>query len=125
MNQVWRDTKVLLHINGVPVKIRPSFWPQWLSSLPLLIWLAKHRKPERHWWQSMLMGLASMPFPVIADIGHALAHTVSADAAYAPMDEIRLAAAMPCTIYFDNEVTTDLFSLAVCCHSHLWMAVHC
>ncbi len=79
----------------------------WLSSWSLLIWLAKQRNPERSWWQCVFMGTVAMPIPVTADVGHALAHTVTAKAAWAPMDEVRLAADMPRTIYFDNEVTPD------------------
>ena len=107
MDQDWNNAKVLFHFNGVPVKVRPSFWPMWLSSWSLLIWLAKQRNPERSWWQCVFMGTVAMPIPVTADVGHALAHTVTAKAAWAPMDEVRLAADMPRTIYFDNEVTPD------------------
>ena len=107
MNQEWRDAKVLFRFNGVPVKVRPSFWPMWLSSWPVLIWLAKWRRPKRSWPKCVLIGTVSLPFPLIADLGHALAHTVSAKAAWADMDEIRLAADMPRTIYFYNDVSPD------------------
>ena len=107
MNQDWAEARILFHFNGVPVKVRPSFWPMWLSGWPVLIWLAKRRRPERSWTESVLMGTAAMPIPLMADLGHALAHTISARAGGAPMDEIRLAADMPRTIYFDNDVSPD------------------
>lgn len=107
MNQEWSDARVLFRFNGVPVKVRPSFWLMWLSGLPVLIWLAKRRRPERSWPKCVLIGTAAMPLPLIADLGHALAHTVSAKAVWADMDEIRLAADMPRTIYFCNDVSPD------------------
>lgn len=107
MNQDWADARILFHFKGVPVKVRPSFWPMWLSGWPALISLAKRRRPERSWKESILMGTAAMPIPLTADLGHALAHTVSAKVAGAPMDEIRLAADMSRTIYFDNDVSPD------------------
>jgi Zn-dependent protease len=39
-----------------------------------------------------------------ADFGHALAHTVSARAAGAPVDEILISSGMPRTLYEDNDV---------------------
>jgi hypothetical protein len=107
MKKDWAEERVLFRFNAVDVKVRPSFWPMWLSSWPALIWLAKRRRPERSWKESFVVGTVAMPLPLAADLGHALAHTVSAKAAGAPMDEIRLAADMPRTIYFDNDVTPD------------------
>jgi hypothetical protein len=39
-----------------------------------------------------------------ADLGHALAHIISAGYARAPMDEILISEGMPRTIYLDNDV---------------------
>ncbi len=39
-----------------------------------------------------------------ADIGHAMAHTISARLAGAPMDEILLSSGMPRTLYLNNDV---------------------
>lgn len=44
---------------------------------------------------------------LIADIGHALAHTVSAKISGSPMDEIQIVD-MPRTIYFDNDVPLEV-----------------
>ncbi len=107
MNDDWGNARLLFYANGVPVKVRPSFWPMWLSSWPALIWLAKRRGPERPWSECLLLGTAALPIPITADVGHALAHTVSARLAGAPMDEIRLAADMPRTIYFDSDISPD------------------
>lgn len=107
MSRDWQEEQVLFHFNGTAVKAKPSFWPMWFSSWPVLIWLAKRRRPERSWKESALVGALAMPVALAADLGHALAHTVSAKAAGAPMDEIHLAADMPRTIYFNNEVSPD------------------
>ncbi len=107
MKEDWEDARILFFANGVPVKARRSFWPMWLSSWPALIWLAKRRGPERCWSDCLLLGTAALPIPITADVGHALAHTISARLAGAPMDEIRLAADMPRTIYFDDDVSPD------------------
>lgn len=103
----WAQARVLFRFNGVPVKSRPSFWPMWLSSWPALILLARWRPPRRSWASALLVGTLSVPLTLLADVGHALAHTVSAKAAKAPMDEIHLAADMPRTIYFANDVSPD------------------
>jgi hypothetical protein len=67
---------------------------------------------------------------VFADIGHAMAHTVSARLAGAPMDEILLSASMPRTLYENNAVPPQthigrslggpIFSLMSCLLSLLW-----
>jgi len=41
---------------------------------------------------------------VVADVGHALAHSISARAAGAPMDKIQLTSGMPRTVYYDEAV---------------------
>ncbi len=41
---------------------------------------------------------------IAADVGHALAHSISARAAGAPMDKIDLTSGMPRTIYYDQAV---------------------
>ena len=46
-----------------------------------------------------------MPVAWFADVGHAMAHTVSARLAGAPMDEILLSSGMPRTLYLDNTVS--------------------
>jgi hypothetical protein len=43
-----------------------------------------------------------LPIALIADVGHAMAQTISARLAGAPMDEILLSAEMPRTLYTNN-----------------------
>jgi hypothetical protein len=95
----------LYHFNGVPVVVQTAFWP----IIPILMtgflaWIAGLRQPERSWHQRLSVGLLAMPLALLADIGHAMAHTISAHFAGAPMDEILLSAGMPRTLYLDNAV---------------------
>lgn len=94
----------LLRFNNVPVNVEPPFWVMWGLVTAGLYWLAGKRRPERTVGQRLLMTVASTPFPILADIGHALAHTVSARYAGAPMDEVLLTADMPRTLYDNNDV---------------------
>lgn len=94
----------LYRFNGVPVVAQPDFWPAPVMLTGLLVWIAGLRKPERSWLQRLGVGLLAMPIALFADIGHAMAHTISARLADAPTDEILLSSGMPRTLYENNEV---------------------
>lgn len=94
----------LYRFNGVPVVAQPDFWPAPILLTGLLTWVAGLRKPERSWLQRLGLGLLAMPVALFADIGHAMAHTIGARLAGAPMDEILLSSGMPRTLYQDNAV---------------------
>ena len=98
------DKQTIFTFNGVPVNAQPSFWPMWLLAWLALTILARWRNRERSWTKNALVGLITLPIAMAADIGHALAHTVSAKSAGAPMDEILLKADMPRTLYHNNNV---------------------
>jgi hypothetical protein len=93
----------LFHFNGVPVVGQPDFWPAPFMLTGLLAWIAGLRKPERSWLQRLGIGLLAMLIATIADLGHAMAHTISARLAGAPMDEILLSSGMPRTLYRNND----------------------
>ena len=95
---------MLYHFNGVPVVAQPDFWPAPVMLTGLLVWIAGLRKPERTWIQRLGVGLLAMLISGFADIGHAMAHTISARLAGAPTDEILLSSGMPRTLYENNEV---------------------
>jgi hypothetical protein len=95
---------MLYRFNGVPVVAQADFWPAPILLTGLLAWVAGLRKPERSWLQRLGVGLLAMPFATFADIGHAMAHTISARLAGAPMDEILLSSGMPRTLYQNNAV---------------------
>lgn len=99
----------LYHFNGVPVVVQSIFWPL----IPILLtsflaWIAGLHKPERSWLQRLGIGLLAMPLALAADIGHAMAHTISARLAGAPMAEILLSAGMPRTLYQNNAVPPQI-----------------
>ena len=92
----------IYRFNGVPVMAQPDFWPAPILLTGLLAWAAGLRNPERSWPQRLTVGLLAMLLATIADVGHAMAHTISARLAGAPMDEILLSSGMPRTLYRDN-----------------------
>ena len=94
----------LFRFNGVPVVAQASFWPAPILLTGLLAWAAGRRKPERSWLQRIGVGILAMLVALPADVGHAMAHTVSARLAGAPMDEIYLSSGMPRTLYKNNAV---------------------
>jgi hypothetical protein len=120
----------LYHFIGVPVVAKPDFWPIPILLTGFLAWVAGRRKPELSWLQRLVVGLITMPIALFADIGHAMAHTVSARLAGAPMDEISLSSGMPRTLYLDNTVPAEIhiqrslggpiFSLVCSALSLLW-----
>ena len=101
----------LFRFNGVPVKVQPAFWPIPFMVTGVLAWIAGLRRPDRSLLQRLVVGLAALPVALFADVGHAMAHTVSARLAGAPMDEILLSAEMPRTLYENNDVLPQVHIL--------------
>lgn len=95
--ETW-DTKVRLH---------PAALVGWAG---LWGWQAAMvgRGRERSWPTRLLIGGLAAATWLSADMGHVLAHTVSARLAGAPMDEIRIGLDMPRTIYYDNDVSPHI-----------------
>ena len=122
--------EALFRFNGVPVVVKPAFWPIPILLFGVLSWVAGRRRPHLSWPQRLGVGLLAMPVAVVADVGHALAHTVSARMAGAPMDEVLLYAGMPRTLYRNNAVPPQthigralggpVFSLTAALLSLLW-----
>lgn len=102
------ETPVLFTVSGTPVKVKPAFTINLLALWGTMAWLAGRKHPERSWPTRLLVGALSTTTMMLADVGHATAHTVSARRAGAPMDEIRLSMGMPRTIYFDNDVPPEV-----------------
>lgn len=91
-------------IFNTPVKVKLSVLPILILLWGGLTWYGISRHPERGFWLSLLVGLATALLLLLADFGHALAHIISARAAGAPVDEILIAGDMPRTIYHNNDV---------------------
>lgn len=124
---------LLYRFNGVPVMAQPGFWPIPFLLTGFLTWADGLRHPKRSWIQRFGAALLAMPVALFADIGHAMAHTISARLADAPMDEILLSSEMPRTLYQNNEVPPrthiarslggPVFSLIAALISLLWRSL--
>jgi hypothetical protein len=93
-------TRTLFAFRGTPVEARPDFFVAVLFLWGLMTW----RAGRRRWPTRLLAGALAAAALLAADVGHALAHVVSADHAGAPVDHIFLAADMPRTRYPDEPV---------------------
>jgi hypothetical protein len=98
------EPTTLFTVWGTPVKAKPIFLANLLGLWGFTSWLAGRRKPERPWPVRLLIGALSTLTLMAADLGHAMAHIVSAQVANAPMDEILISEGMPRTVYHDNDV---------------------
>lgn len=115
-----------------PVVVQPVVLLNLVGLWTLLTWLTGRRAPERPSCVRIPVGFLGVLTLMAADLGHALAHTVSARWAGAPTDEIQVSAGMPRTIYYDHDVTPrahclralggPLFSAAGLLLSLIWRA---
>ncbi len=94
----------LFVFNKTPVKVRPGFWMMVLGLWALLSWLGRWRWPGQSWGAYILVGGVGMLLGMLADVGHACAHTIGARLANAPMDVILLGPDMPRTLYWNNDL---------------------
>jgi hypothetical protein len=95
---------VRVKIFNTPVKASYTFLPIIIIVWAVVTWLGLYWHPERVLRQSLLIGFVTTILLLVAELGHPLAHTFSARFAGAPMDEIRIAADMPRTLYKNNDV---------------------
>jgi hypothetical protein len=101
---------ISMRIFDTPIKVKVTFLiyivPIWVG----VTWLGLHWHPERGFWQGVLVGFVSVILLSTAEIGHPIAHILSARYAGAPMDEIQISAerGMPRTLYWNNEVSPDV-----------------
>ena len=96
---------IRVKIFGTPVKASVTVLPIILFVWGVVTWLGLYWHPERGLRQSLLIGFVSTILLLFVEFGHPLGHIFSARFAGAPMDEIRIAADMPRTLYKDNDVT--------------------
>jgi hypothetical protein len=98
------EKMIRLKIFHTAVKASYAFLPIIIVVWAVVTWLGLYWHPERGLGQSLLIGFVSTILLLVAELGHPLAHTFSARFAGAPMDEIRIAADMPRTLYKNNDV---------------------
>ncbi len=99
-----KRTFTLFTLWNTPVKVNAIFLGDLVVVWGILCGLEWYWHPERAWLTSVWLGTLSAIFLAFADVGHPLAHILSARLAGAPMDEIRMLGDMPRTIYFNNNV---------------------
>ncbi|UCD41890.1 MAG: hypothetical protein JSV69_15215 [Chloroflexota bacterium] len=87
-----------------PLEISPGFFANLVALWAGMSWLSGRQHPGRPWPTRLLVGAVAGIALVLADVGHACAHSVSARLAGAPMDRIKLSSGMPRTIYDDEDV---------------------
>ena len=100
-------TMVSLRIFGTPVKVKETFLAPAVLVWGGLIWWGMRRHPKRGLGHGLFIGFVTLVILMIVEDGHALAHIFSARYAKVPMDEIRITANMPRTLYWNNDVSPD------------------
>lgn len=93
---------------GTPINLNPAILANLFGLWGLLSWWAGRRQPARPWPVRLVVGALSTLVLLAADLGHAMAHIISARSAGAPMDRIEVSAGMPRTIYLDNDVPPEV-----------------
>ena len=99
---------VSIKLFGTEVKVKATFLLVFIALWGVMSWLGLRRHSERTFGQGLLIGLLSTIVLLPADLGHAFAHIASARLAGAPMDELRITAGMPRTLYWNNAVSPDV-----------------
>lgn len=94
-----------VHILGTPVKVAPGFFANLAALFVGMSWYVGIRNPRWDWPVRFITGALSALTLIVADVGHTAAHSVSARAAGAPMDQIDLTSGMPRTVYYDQVVS--------------------
>ena len=104
MTTMGKDAKTLFSFQGTSVKVEPAVGIYIGGLWGAMVWWAGRKDRERPWPVRILAGsLASLAL-LAADIGHALAHVVSARWAGTPMAYVLVSADMPRTIYPEADV---------------------
>jgi cytochrome c biogenesis protein CcdA len=99
-----RQTARTLRLLATPLEVAPGFYFNLAALWAGMSWLMGVKHPSWSWLKRIFSGALTGFALIFADVGHAFAHTFSARAAGAPMDQIRLTSSMPRTVYFDESV---------------------
>ena len=106
-----KEVPTLFTVWNTLVKVKPAVLVNLLIAWGALSWLAGQQMPESSWPARLLVGTLSLAALLAADLGHAIAHIVSARHAGAPMDAIVVSMGMPRTLYLDNSVLPQMHRL--------------
>ena len=99
------DQSQSVQILNTPAKVAPGFFANLVALFAGMSWYVGIRNPCWGWPVRVITGACSALALILADVGHAAAHAVSARAAGAPMDQIYLSSGMPRTVYYDQAVS--------------------
>jgi hypothetical protein len=99
-----KKSSYTLRVLGTPIVINPGFIINLFALWSGMSWFMGIKHHTWDWPTRVLTGALSGFALIVADVGHALAHSISARAAGAPMDQIKLTSGMPRTVYYDDTV---------------------
>jgi len=102
---------VAMRILGTLVTVRASVLVPLVVLWGGVTWAGMRRHPDRGFGQGAIMGLATAAVLMPSEWGHPFAHIASARLAGAPMDELRITAGMPRTLYWNSAVSPDAHRL--------------
>jgi hypothetical protein len=98
--EVSPDPRIL----DTPFEIEPGFVINLFALWTGMSWYLGKSYPYWKLRVRVITGALTGLALVVADVGHALAHSISARAAGAPMDRVKLSSGMPRTVYEDQDV---------------------
>ena len=96
---------LIIKIFNTPVKIKAIVLINLAALWTAASWYGITTHPGRNIPMGLLIGFFAMVLLLVSDFGHAFSHILSARLGGAPMDEVLIAAGMPRTQYFDNDVS--------------------
>jgi hypothetical protein len=102
---------ITFNVLDTPMVVQSSVLFNLAGLCAILTWLTGRWRPSRPLWVRLLISILGLVALLWADLGHALAHTLSARWAGAPTDEIQVSAGMPRTVYLDNDVSPRVHRL--------------
>lgn len=101
--KTYDNVPTIFTFNGVPVKARREFWLVVVMVWAIIAVIGTWRWPGQSILAYVLVGGVGLLLGMLADVGHACAHTIGAKMAHAPTAMILLGADMPRTLYKDEK----------------------
>jgi hypothetical protein len=96
---------VTIRLFNTPIKIKLVVLVNVIALWAVTSLIGRYFHPERDLLVSIIIGFFAMLLLLIADIGHAIGHILSARRSGAPMDEILVSSGMPRTVYANDDVS--------------------
>jgi hypothetical protein len=96
---------ITIQVFKTPIKIRFVVLVNIIALWAVASLIGHYYHPERNLIVSIIIGFFAMLLLLIADVGHAVGHILSARRTGAPMQEILVSSGMPRTIYSDTDIS--------------------